>query len=282
MKKSEVKGCKGRGWCEAGLGQREGRVQQQQLTGSDVIHNVLLPLLSFKKLKWKRMPWLAFSYIHSVDPFSNCFILLFSWLLSVLGTGGKSIVRVRMQGRRAAVLFLAKNLLPPLQLSFWPPSTATSPTRSVLAKKISIPHCFGLQIELWLGVRISTNFWILNQYLSLFARILCLKALCFTFPTITSIGPLIDQFKQSDNWTGTHTRVPVFVPFASFLLCRTPSTSILVPCPTSVLQTKQSLLVIQCTIYMSNYSFVEAGAPRNAPIHITQGTLQLVEVRLRK
>ena len=60
------------------------------------------PLLSFKKLKWKRMPWLAFSYIHSVDPFSNCFILLFSWLLSVLGTGGKSIVRVRMQREAAS------------------------------------------------------------------------------------------------------------------------------------------------------------------------------------
>ena len=236
------------------------------------------PLLSFKKLKWKRMPWLAFSYIHSVDPFSNCFILLFSWLLSVLGTGGKSIVRVRMQGRRAAVLFLAKNLLPPLQLSFWPPSTATSPTRSVLAKKISIPHWFGLLIEWWLGVRISTNFcpesWISNFHFlpEFYAK----KALFFTFPTITSIGPLIDQFKQSDNWTGTHTRVRAFVPFASFLLCRTPSsTSTLVPCPTSVLQTKQSLLVIQCTIYMSNYSFVEAGGAKKCTL--TLRTLQLVE-----
>ena len=141
------------------------------------------PLLSFKKLKWKRMPWLAFSYIHSVDPFSNCFILLFSWLLSVLGTGGKSIVRVRMQGRRAAVLFLAKNLLPPLQLSFWPPSTAALPTRSVLTKKISIPHWFGLLIEWWLGVRISTNFcpeyWISNFH---FCPNSMLKSFVFHLP----------------------------------------------------------------------------------------------------
>ena len=182
MKKSEVKGCKGRGWCEAELGQREGRVQQQQLTGSDVIHNVLLASLVFQETEAKKDALIGFLlYIHSVDPFSNCFILLFSWLLSVLGTGGKSIVRVRMQGRRAAVLFLAKNLLPPLQLSFWPPSTANSPTRSVLTKKISIPHWFGLLIEWWLGVRISTNFcpeyWISNFHFlaEFYAEKLCVS-----------------------------------------------------------------------------------------------------------
>ena len=60
MKKSEVKGCKGRGWCEAGLGQREGRVQQQQLTGSDVIHNVLLASLVFQETEVKKDALIGF------------------------------------------------------------------------------------------------------------------------------------------------------------------------------------------------------------------------------